>query len=82
MFAHYVYPLSTLGALFAAYHYKLQMFTPTASNFFFNCTKGSVSCSTIDVSYFGFITIPLLSFFAFLMITALAFLSLRTDRWK
>lgn len=82
MFAHYVYPLSILGALLAGYQYKLQMFTPNASNIFINCTKGSASCSTIDISYFGFVTIPLLSFVAFLIITVFAFMSLRTDRWK
>lgn len=82
LFPRYVLPLSIFGTIIAAYHYKLQMFTPAASNFFFNCNKGSVSCSIIDISYFGFITIPLLSFTAFAIITVLAYLSLRTDRWK
>ena len=77
---HYALPLSILGILISGYHYALQMFMPASSNPFINCIKGNVSCSVIDVSYFGFVTIPLLSFVAFVMITFAMATSLRVDR--
>jgi disulfide bond formation protein DsbB len=63
-----VLPFSTIGMLIAAYHcllyYKIlpEAIAP--------CTAG-VSCTTEFIEYFGFITIPLLSFFAFAVITVL-----------
>ena len=59
--------LSAMGALLALYHYLLQ----------FNLFSGlpcpalgsSVSCTKLFVREFGYITLPLMSFTAFLMIT-------------
>jgi len=65
---HYVLPLSIAGMIVAFYQILLQQevlpenFTP--------CTLG-VSCVTKFEVYFGFITIPLLSFLAFTAITGL-----------
>jgi disulfide bond formation protein DsbB len=81
-FAKYVLPMSLIGALIAGYHYLLQFWKPAADNPFINCTKGSVACSTIDISYFGFITIPLLSFIAFLLISVVLYMSFRVDRYS
>lgn len=61
----YLIPLAIIGTLFAAYHTLIQyniipeQFTP--------CTAG-ISCTEKYVNYFGFITIPLLSLIAFIII--------------
>ncbi|OGY89664.1 MAG: hypothetical protein A3B30_02495 [Candidatus Komeilibacteria bacterium RIFCSPLOWO2_01_FULL_52_15] len=82
MLPRYVLPLSLIGGAIAAYHYVIQMFHPAAVNGFINCTKNGVSCTTIDLSYFGFVTIPLLSLIAFLIIAGAMFAALRTGDWK
>lgn len=64
-------PLSIIGILIAAYHnllyYKIipESIAP--------CTLG-VSCTTKQIEWFGFITIPLLSLLAFISITILMLL--------
>lgn len=80
-FPYYVLPMSILGSVIAAYHYLMQMWTPAAENTFINCTKGSTACATIDISYVGFVTIPLLSGIAFILMTIALYLSLRVDRY-
>ena len=66
-FTAYVLPLVTLGALIAAYHNLLYygVIAETLSP----CVQG-VSCSTRQLELFGFITIPMLSLFAFISILA------------
>ncbi|MES2985573.1 MAG: disulfide bond formation protein B [Patescibacteria group bacterium] len=58
---HYVFPLAIIGWLFALYHNLLYsgIIDPGES-----CSYG-ISCTTKYVEYFGFITIPLMSFTAF-----------------
>lgn len=65
----FVLPLSIIGTIVAAYHnllyYKiiLESLTP--------CTLG-ISCTTKQIEWLGFITIPFLSLMAFISITILA----------
>ncbi len=80
-FPKYILPMSCIGAIIAGYHYLIQMYKPAAENSFINCTKGSIACSTIDISFLGFITIPLMSFVAFLLISILLFFCFRVDRY-
>lgn len=63
--------LALPGMLIALYHYFMQK-TGIGSEFA-NCTAG-VSCSTIEVEYLGFITLPLMSFFAFLALALVSIL--------
>ena len=64
----YALPLATLGMLVAGFHLLLvagyipKTLTP--------CRQG-IPCSTVQIEWFGFVTIPLLSFLAFLVINAL-----------
>ena len=64
----YALPLATLGMLVAGFHLLLvagyipETLTP--------CRQG-IPCSTVQIEWFGFVTIPLLSFLAFLVINAL-----------
>lgn len=58
--------LSLIGLTIALYHVMLQLY-PTV----LPCTSQSVSCATKQVSYFGFITIPVMSAAAFLAIIIL-----------
>lgn len=65
--------LSVFGFIIAFYHNLLyyhlipESITP--------CTSG-VSCTSRQIEWFGFVTIPLLSLFAFILITAIGFLVL------
>jgi len=64
----YGLPLAVVGLLVAGFHLLLvagyipENLTP--------CRQG-IPCSTVQVEWLGFVTIPLLSFFAFLVVNAL-----------
>lgn len=62
----YVLPFSIIGLIFAFYHSLLVYGLLFESKL--NCLPGT-SCATMPITWFGFITIPLLSFIAFLVIT-------------
>lgn len=62
----YVLPLSILGLLVA--FYQVLLGAGILSERLAPCTQG-VSCTTKYVSYFGFVTIPVLSLAAFALIT-------------
>lgn len=66
----YSFPLAALGWLFAFYHNLLMwgIIPETASP----CRSG-IPCSTGYIEYFGFITIPLLSFVALSLLLILTF---------
>ncbi len=64
----YALPLGVIGLAVAAFHLLLvagyipETLTP--------CRQG-IPCSTVQIEWFGFLTIPLLSFLAFLTVNAL-----------
>ena len=62
----YALPLALPGTLLAGYHYLYQKLPALQQAT--ECT-GAVSCSDQSAQWFGFITIPLLSFAAFLIIS-------------
>jgi disulfide bond formation protein DsbB len=62
----YVLPFSTIGMIVSSYHYGLQKI-PFLKKFEM-CTSG-VPCSGQYINWLGFITIPLLAFIAFTIIT-------------
>ncbi|PFQ63058.1 disulfide bond formation protein B [Bacillus cereus] len=66
---NYIRGFSLVGLLIAMYQYIIQL-SHTKSSF---CSIKS-DCSTIQVEWFGFITLPLLSFFAFSIIFMFSFL--------
>lgn len=74
-FVTYAIPLAILCVIIAAYHYLIQKipalapFTPCVAN------ADGVSCETIDWQVFGFITFPLLSFVASVLISILLFIA-------
>lgn len=63
-YVKYVLPFALLGIFLETYHYILQKTNITTS---FTCTFTN-PCNALQVNYFGFITIPLLCFVAFLII--------------
>jgi len=64
---YYVLPLTTIGWIIAFYHVLLyNKILPEAVGF---CEAG-ISCTTKYVSYFGFLSIPMMSLIAFTLITA------------
>ncbi|HLE48936.1 MAG TPA: disulfide bond formation protein B [Patescibacteria group bacterium] len=74
----FLLPLSFIGGLIAIYHYSLQV-TP---NPYAPCaTLGySVSCSERFVTNFGYITIPWMSFSAFVIIFFLSLIKLKLKK--
>ncbi len=69
---YYVLPLSITGLCISLYHNLLYYnIIPEA---IIPCSTG-VSCTTIQIVWFGFITIPLLSLIAFILITLALLLS-------
>lgn len=69
----YVLPLSTLGFFVAFYHYLLEKTDLFDS--FAVCSAG-VSCTTMWINWFGFVTIPFLSLMAFTIITVMSVVAL------
>jgi disulfide bond formation protein DsbB len=67
----YVFPLSIIGLIIAGYH-NLLVYN-IISEKIVTCTAG-VPCGLTIMKWFGFITIPLLSFTAFLIINSLMIL--------
>lgn len=79
----YILALAVPGFIFALYHYVLQTFGLFKE--FSACTSTAKPCDVVDVSYFGVITIPLLSLMAFTTIILIVILSVRRSRlqfWK
>lgn len=60
----YAFPMVALGALIAAYHYVIQKIAFATST----CGGNIVACADIQLEFLGFITIPLGSFSAFIVV--------------
>lgn len=75
--AKYVLPLSITGLGISIYHNLLYYNILPES--VAPCTMG-VSCTTVQLQWFGFITIPLLSLTAFAIITTLMIIYLRSSK--
>lgn len=73
----YILPLSIGGGLIAAYHYLIQR--GILPEKIVSCAIG-VPCTKVDAVWFGFITIPLLSFAAFLFISVAMFAFWRLNK--
>ena len=71
--ARYALPFPVIGGVFAMYQYLEQSF-PHVVNFIPLCSV-DVPCSTKHINLFGFITYPLLSFIACIMLTVLLMLA-------
>lgn len=70
----YVLPLSIFGIFVATYHNLLNY--GVIPEKFAPCQIG-VSCTTKYIEWFGFVTIPLLSFIAFLLVTLFMIIYMR-----
>ena len=68
----YALPLAVIGCLFAVFH--LLLLAGVIPEALKPCTQG-VPCSDKTIAWFGFVTIPLLSFVAFSSIIALLVLT-------
>jgi len=66
---HYIILLSTVGLLFSSYHVFLEIQNDLQSKSIY-CPFGA-TCLVKYINWFGFITIPKLSFTAFLLINGL-----------
>lgn len=63
----YVIPLSLIGGFIALYHYPIQMTALHSAG----CSQFATSCSMTFTEVFGYITIPMMSLTAFLVILGL-----------
>ena len=68
----YILPMSIIGALIAGYHYLLQIGIIT-TNLPCSTVGYSSSCTEFFILEYGYITIPMMSLIAFLMIILLSF---------
>ena len=75
----FAFPLSLTGLLIAVYHNLLYYHVLPES--IAPCRSG-VSCTTAQVEWLGFITIPLLSLTAFVLINLLLIIARRSSREK
>jgi disulfide bond formation protein DsbB len=74
-----VLPLSSVGMVIAFYHTLLQ--ANIIKETLVNCTvDGAVSCANAQINWFGFMTIPFMSFISFFVITSLCVISIFNDR--
>ena len=78
-------PFSIVGLGIAAYHsyiYWLANFSSQAGSYVSPCSLTGESCTTRYIELFGFVSIPLLSFFAFAGITGCLLISWFLSRQK
>lgn len=69
--AYTVLPFSVLGTVIAFYHSLLQW--GVIKEALLDCSaNAAVSCSDVQINWFGFMTIPFMAFVSFLAITVLA----------
>lgn len=73
----YLLILTVIGLLYAGYHLILQHFLADSG---ISTCSASAPCTEISVAYFGFITIPLMSFFAFLALLIIQIMVLLKNR--
>ncbi len=71
----YILPLSIVGLLIGTYHYILQM-----SPIPLPCSDEVANCAFKQISYFGYITIPLMAVTGFALIIALMIISQKKDQ--
>lgn len=55
---HYSTPIAIIGSLISLYHVFLQQGVVASTG---ACLQNGVSCTTIDISIFGFLTIPMMA---------------------
>lgn len=70
----FVLPLSLTGAAIAAYHYFTQITSYTGS-----CAADAVDCAQNYIFFAGFITIPLMAFTAFCIISLLVLVAKKEE---
>lgn len=75
----YILSMTIPGALIAGYHYYLQIFNPETQ---LGSCGISIPCSQRQVELLGFITIPLMSLFAFALISIVVLLRVRKSGLK
>lgn len=68
----YVYWLSLIGLCFALYHSLLQSKLFTADTVFCN-PYNVIDCTIASFTYFGFVTIPVISFSVFILLICIAY---------
>ena len=74
----YIIPMSFIGAFLAGYQYVVSVFTKASAEGF--CPATGPSCLIKYFSEFGYITIPMMSLTAFVLIALMAFYWHKTRR--
>ena len=71
----YVLALSAIGILISTYHILLQMF-PTI----LECNDETAKCSAVQFAQFGYITIPVMGFTAFLLLILVSLFTIKKKK--
>lgn len=70
---NYATPLAMIGTVISAYHIFLQQGIITSTG---KCLQNGISCTTIDIQVFGFLTIPIMAFILGIALSLLGILVL------
>ncbi len=73
----YTLPLAIIGTITSLYHVILQRGVISSTG---ACVLSEVSCTTIDVQVFGFITIPVMAFVIGLALTLLGYIAIQNKK--
>jgi disulfide bond formation protein DsbB len=74
---HYSTPLAVIGSLLSLYHVFLQQGVIASTG---ACLQNGVSCTTIDISIFGFLTIPMMALILGIALSLLGLLVLTNKK--
>jgi len=76
--SRYVIPMSIIGAIIAAYHYYISKLANIASSGV--CSAVGPSCLVDYFTEFGYVTIPLMAFTAFIIVIVMTFFWSKKDK--
>lgn len=71
----YLLPLSVIGLVIAVYHYIMQLFPDLL-----HCSEEVAKCSTIQFASFGYMTIPVMSASAFVLLILILIMGLKSSK--
>lgn len=74
---HYSTPLAVIGSCISLYHVFLQQGVIASTG---ACLQNGVSCTTIDISIFGFLTIPMMALILGIALLLLGLLVLKNKK--
>ncbi len=78
--SRYVIPMSIIGVIIAAYHYYISKLANITSSGVCSASAVGPSCLVDYFTEFGYVTIPLMAFTAFIIVIVMAFFWSKKDK--